>query len=874
MHNIWRVFVRDVSRICAVPFAVALLVASCVIPGLYSWLNVAANFDPYSLTGNVPIAVANNDRGTSVNDQTMNIGDQTVESLKKNHDLGWRFVDEHEAIAGVESSKYYAAIVIPKDFSANFTSALSGKVVRPQLDFYVNEKVNSLSPRVTQSGANSVEQQINETFVSTVSGAVTRELSAAAGKADTVMQGEAGQLTSQLDKVQNTIAQSRNKLTKANSSIASARQTIAQTKTGLTALAAQSDTLSSGINGTAGSISTVRGGLADFQQSADKTISQGQSDFGTLSGRINGLVGTVNGNAEHAAGRVDATLASLASANDALLDAIEVLQSDPELADSTVLAQAKEHQTHIAEQIAALQQINDALPGATSAAGDKVTGALNNIQAKLDGMTGVVNSASAKANSGLDAASVQLVGLAGTASGAAQELRQANSGLDQLDATLSQSSQTIAQTRTALNNVSDSISRTQADFALLQSSEAWQAITGAAHLDADNIADFLASPVTLTTRDYYPVKNYGSAVAPFFTNVGCWVGSFVALTLFRHDADSDGIDGLTAQQAFLGRWLLIMPVAALQGLVISIGNLLIGIQCVAPAAYVFGTMICSMTYVSVVYSLIMMFRHLGMAMSVIAIILQVPGAGGMYPVEIMPRFYQLLHPLLPFSYGVPALREAIGGFYGGHYWSYLGHTALFAVVFIVLTLLLRPHLADLNALFTRQLADSDLMNVREQEIVGANNGLIRTMRKMMNDRTWGEGLRRRAAVFEKHYPLLVRVGFHLVWIIPVLFVIATWIIGPSIGFLVAWLIAVLAIDVLLIVLEYLHQSLLRQARESEMGERELLRSLMSLMHMEGETGAAALGGAGEPDETGESGNTGEVTERITPIGATARKETC
>lgn len=192
MHNIWRVFVRDVRRICAVPFAVALLVASCVIPGLYSWLNVAANFDPYSLTGNVPIAVANNDRGTSVNDQTMNIGDQTVESLKKNHDLGWRFVDEHEAIAGVESSKYYAAIVIPKDFSANFTSALSGKVVRPQLDFYVNEKVNSLSPRVTQSGANSVEQQINETFVSTVSGAVTRELSAAAGKADTVMQGKPG----------------------------------------------------------------------------------------------------------------------------------------------------------------------------------------------------------------------------------------------------------------------------------------------------------------------------------------------------------------------------------------------------------------------------------------------------------------------------------------------------------------------------------------------------------------------------------------------------------------------------------------------------------------------------------------------------------
>ncbi|MBT1163659.1 YhgE/Pip domain-containing protein [Bifidobacterium felsineum] len=826
MRNVWKVFVRDARRIFAVPFAVILLVASCAIPGLYSWLNVAANLDPYALTGNVPIAVADNDKGVSVNGKDLNLGNQTTAELKKNHDLGWRFVSENDAIAGVESGDYYAAIIIPKDFSADMTSVLQGEIVRPQLKFYVNEKVNSLSPRVAQSGAQSLEKQMNETFVRTVSATVTRELTKEAGNVNTKLDGTAQTMNDKLDEAQRSISDARSGITNTQDSIDSSRNTIAKVRKDMSSLAGRADTVSGSIADTADSISAARGGLSAFNQSANTVISQSQTGLGSLSSAANGAIGSIDGNAAALSGNMDAMLSTLESANDRLGDAIASMESDPTLADSQALQQAKDQQQAIAVQIATLKQLNNNLPSSLETSQDSINSALNELKHKADNLSHISGETSNKVNQEFDALSANLTRLSATTASAAQELKQFDASLAQLDSTLATASQTMAQTDAQLKRVHDSITRTRNDFTVLRSSETWAGLKGLSGVNADTVSDFLASPVSLDSKTYYPVRNYGSEVAPFFTNVGCWVGSFVALTLFRHDADSDGIEGLTPAQAFLGRWLLMMPLAMLQGMVIATGNLVIGIQCLSPIAYIFGTMVCSMTYVSLVYSLVMLFRHIGMALSVIILILQVPGAGGMYPIEMMPRFYRLLHPVLPFTYGVEALREPIGGFYGNAFWVDLARTALFALVFLAITVTCRPALANLNDLFTHELADTDLINVRKTEVVGSERNVMRTVRKMMHDPTWGKAIRSRAASFERYYPYMVRVGFHLIWAIPVLFLAVMMITGPRIGFLVAWLIAVLVIDVILIVIEYLHLNLPRQAEESRMDIRELLQSAM------------------------------------------------
>ena len=152
------------------PVALVVTLGVCVIPSLYAWYNIVANWDPYGNTQGIKIAIANNDRGTQ-NDLVgeLNAGDQVVDQLKENDQLGWTFVDSAaDAKEGVESGEYYAAIVVPKNFSDNLVSMLDGNYHQPKLTYYVNEKKSAIAPKVTDTGANTIEEQINSEFVSTV----------------------------------------------------------------------------------------------------------------------------------------------------------------------------------------------------------------------------------------------------------------------------------------------------------------------------------------------------------------------------------------------------------------------------------------------------------------------------------------------------------------------------------------------------------------------------------------------------------------------------------------------------------------------------------------------------------------------------------
>ena len=156
------IFKRDIKRLLMNPVALVVTLGVCVIPSLYAWYNIVANWDPYGNTQGIKIAIANNDRGTQ-NDLVgeLNAGDQVVDQLKENDQLGWTFVDSAaDAKEGVESGEYYAAIVIPKNFSDNLVSMLDGNYHQPKLTYYVNEKKSAIAPKVTDTGANTIEEQI------------------------------------------------------------------------------------------------------------------------------------------------------------------------------------------------------------------------------------------------------------------------------------------------------------------------------------------------------------------------------------------------------------------------------------------------------------------------------------------------------------------------------------------------------------------------------------------------------------------------------------------------------------------------------------------------------------------------------------------
>ncbi|WP_302391861.1 YhgE/Pip domain-containing protein [Eggerthella sinensis] len=185
MNAIFQIVARDVKRLLRNPVALVITLGVCVIPSLYAWYSIEANWDPYANTAGIRVAVSNDDRGTS--DKlvgALDVGSEVVASLHDNTQLGWEFVSSEEALEGVRSGAYYAAVIIPEQFSADLVSAAYGGAERPQLEYYVNEKKNSVAPKVTDAGAAAIEQQINEAFVQTVSKAVVGKAQQAGREAE------------------------------------------------------------------------------------------------------------------------------------------------------------------------------------------------------------------------------------------------------------------------------------------------------------------------------------------------------------------------------------------------------------------------------------------------------------------------------------------------------------------------------------------------------------------------------------------------------------------------------------------------------------------------------------------------------------------
>ena len=196
MKKSFQIFKRDLGRLFRNRAAVLILVGISVLPSLYAWFNIAANMDPYGNTKGIQVAIANEDKGADSEQMSLDAGQNIVDNLKKNDQLGWKFVDAKEAKKGVRSGKYYAAIVIPDNFSESLLSILSGDIKQPKLDYYINEKKNAIAPKITATGASTIQQQINDTFSSVAADSIAK-----------IVQKSAGTLTGKLDGTNSTLMQ-------------------------------------------------------------------------------------------------------------------------------------------------------------------------------------------------------------------------------------------------------------------------------------------------------------------------------------------------------------------------------------------------------------------------------------------------------------------------------------------------------------------------------------------------------------------------------------------------------------------------------------------------------------------------------------------
>ena len=174
MKNIFKIYKNDLKDIFTNKVLLVIIIGLCILPSLYAWFNIKASWDPYGNTGNISVAVINKDSGAEIMNKKVNMGDELVKELKTNKDLGWKFVDRKKALEGVNSGKYYAYIEIPSNFSENLTSLVSKDIKKGTIIYTVNEKINAIDPKITNKGAITIQNEVNQTVVKTVSEVVLK----------------------------------------------------------------------------------------------------------------------------------------------------------------------------------------------------------------------------------------------------------------------------------------------------------------------------------------------------------------------------------------------------------------------------------------------------------------------------------------------------------------------------------------------------------------------------------------------------------------------------------------------------------------------------------------------------------------------------
>ena len=836
MKRAFEIFRRDVNRLSHNMVAMIVTIGVCLIPSLYAWFNIAANYDPYANTGNIKIAVANADKGTE-NELIgeLNVGEEIVQNLKKNDSLGWKFTDEKKAVQGVKSGKYYAAIVIPEDFSSSFVSILSGDMKQPQFEYYLNEKKNAIAPKVTGTGASTIQEQVNEEFIAAAAGSVSKILGQTAEQMGTQVDTVQESLIAKMQTAEENLEEYQVVLENLNKTIDGSDDLINGTQETLDALkSAVASGAKSMNNGTdilasvRNSVGALSGGLSDGLTQGADALSGISSAVGTDLGKLNEKVQNVN----EKIGNTITSMQDLISKNEEILTVLRELDNQvPGNPLSEIIEKLETENQRHKEILKNLQTGNNSIGNAVNTS---VQG-LNQIASVIqDGQKNLQTSRASfeknvlpSLNQSLDSFA-QLSGkVSGVLAGVEPSAEQLKNVTGDLKQTLSDTKTAMESTKEALDDVQKKLNTAITDLGALQSSDIYLSLKELTKKDTGEVAEFMHSPVQLETKSFYRVENYGSAMAPFYTNLAIWVGGIVLIAIFKMEVDKDEkIKSFTVTQGYFGRWILYITTGLIQALIICLGDIyLLKIQCKNPAAFIFAGLFASFVYVNLIYALSITFKHIGKALSVILVILQIPGSAGTYPIEMTPAFFQFVHPLLPFTYGINAMREAIAGIYGMHYWKNILCLAVFLPIALGIGLLLRPHLLNLNYLFDRKLAETDLMICEEEGMQREKISLSTAVKILAGQDEFRKTLNDKIEKFQSGYRKKIRVGFLAIVVIPIIFLILMFSIDSKMVFLVLWIASIILIALYLIVVEYIHESLKRKKRLSEMSDEVLLKEV-------------------------------------------------
>ncbi|MDO4808187.1 MAG: YhgE/Pip family protein, partial [Coriobacteriales bacterium] len=307
------IFKRDLLRLLHNPIALVVALGVCIVPCLYAWLNIASNWDPYENTSTIPIAVVSQDKPQSLAEMgEICVGDMMLEKLAENDKIGWQFPgSEEEALNNVKSGTYYAAIVIPEDFTANLTGVMEGKTNKAHLKYYVNEKANAIAPKVTDTGASTVEKTVDEQFISVAGGVIAEKLGGVAGKLTANVDKTADNIASALAEARTALDNADGQLDGLSNSLANAQTSLTDATNALGGMQGRGTEASNAIGNALNGFDQTRANASNLMLDISGALGNGSSAVSSLSSQATYDLSSLAGDIAYAQSQVNAAITHL-----------------------------------------------------------------------------------------------------------------------------------------------------------------------------------------------------------------------------------------------------------------------------------------------------------------------------------------------------------------------------------------------------------------------------------------------------------------------------------------------------------------------------------------------------------------------------------
>ncbi len=626
------------------------------IPIMYSGFFLGSIWDPYGQVKNLPVAFVNEDKGAQLNGQALNVGQSVEQKLKDNHDLGWEFVDKQQADDGVNSGHFYAVVTVPTDFSAKAASITAAQPQQAVIRYTTTPAKNYIGSLVSNQAAEkvktSVAEQITQAYAKGVLeniGKLGDGLETAAGGAATLYGGltqlQAGAQTyaggvRQLAVNQRAIANGLARLGDGSRQLQAglgqlsnglpSESQVAQLTNGMKQLQAGLNQLNTSVHNPSPALVNQQSKVQSEAQALAQTMQTSSADLAAAGGTLQ----TLGANAANSGGSTTITLPQISQLSQALNKTQTIsMQAAALLKDLQILTQSlSTQQAQLQTGVSTLNNgVNQLAPNAITA---------------LNGYNGV-----RAANNRLLAGSTSLTnGLAQAKTGG----QQLANGAQLLDSR----SDVLTNGASQLADGADTLATKLADASRQLKIQP----TGAATQQQ------MANPVKSETTKQGDVPNYGYALAPYVLSLSLFVGA-IALNIIYP------IRKTFAEQENAFRWWLAKAsVTGVAAFVQATILMLIMVYCLGlvpdhPVNFIGAIYLTSFVYMSIVSLLVIVLDNPGRFLAMVLLVLQLGSSEGTFPIQTANGFFQAVNPLVPMTYSIRALRQAISGGLGSSFYS-------------------------------------------------------------------------------------------------------------------------------------------------------------------------------------------------------------